>query len=44
MSNMMTVNLLCYAGDMSVNLNTVYEQAKVDKEDALAHNPVKVSG
>ncbi|KAF1388778.1 hypothetical protein PFLUV_G00066190 [Perca fluviatilis] len=32
---------MAVTGDMSVNLNTVYEQAKVDKEDSLAHNPVK---
>lgn len=39
---MMIVNLLHLTGDMSADLNRVYEQAQVVKEETASHGPVKV--
>lgn len=41
--NMMTDNFLHLAGEMSVDLNRVFERARVAKEELTPHSPMKVS-
>lgn len=44
MLNRMTAIFLRLAGEMSVDLDRVYERARVAREETSPHSPMKVSG
>lgn len=44
MINIINDNFLHLAGEMSNDLNRVYERARVAKEETMPHSPMKVSG